>query len=142
MDCLNSRSRQVCLGLKTSKFRVQRPGNVSFDTGPAALTGFTVRKALPWFGTPANAATVVSDGPNNSADVLQEEVGTLLPTAALQQLSNFTQSLAYRLESSFPASKGEVKAETAALVARVNQQDAVINQFVNQVKSLTPVRNS
>ena len=70
-----------------------------------------------------------------------KRVGTLFPKTAVKNLTAYVGALGHKIESAFPASKGELKAENAALEAQNMRQDAVITNLVNQVNSLTPVRD-
>ena len=70
-------------------------------------------------------------------------MGTLLPEEIAKNFSKYidvAKGITYKLDSVFPASKGQVEAENTALIAKNNQQDAIINELVLQVNALTPVR--
>ena len=92
----------------------------------------------------------------NLAKAIEGKVETLFPEETAKNFSkyaNVAKEATYKLNSVFPASKGQLEADNQALLAKnaqqdaenahqdtkIAQQDIIINKLVLQVNSLTPV---
>ena len=83
------------------------------------------------------------------AKAIEGKVETLFPEETAKNFSehaNVAKEATYKLNSVFPASKGQLEADNQALLAKNAQQDAknaqqdiIIKKLVQQVNSLTPV---
>lgn len=76
------------------------------------------------------------------AKAIEGKVETLFPEETAKNFSKYAngaKEATYKLNSVFPASKGQLEADNQALIAKNAQQDIIINKLVQQVNSLTPV---
>lgn len=99
--------------------------------GAVGQGGLSIPQGLSTFGATTDGAT-----PTGGI------VGTLFPEVETKNFSkciDVAEGVTYKLNSVFPASKGQLEAANTALIAKNNQQDVIINHIVLQVNALTPV---